>query len=257
MAVSKSTEKITNIIVSAGAAVVILGAWAKILHVNNPRILGQPFSDFMLTVGLLTEAFIFIVYAYLATQGYGLSDKAPAMASASGTPALASLDKMMQDADITPASLRGLSDNFQKLNTTVGGLKDVGDVVSATGDLTAKTKEAAGAIGGMKDAYQKAAETVGSFNIAANSTKEYHTQVQAMTKNLGSLNTMYELELQDSNNHLKALNKFYGNLVQVSESMQGSVEDAKTAHTQITSLAKNLGTLNNIYGNMINAMQGR
>jgi hypothetical protein len=29
MAVSKSTEKITNIIVSAGAAVVIFGAWAK------------------------------------------------------------------------------------------------------------------------------------------------------------------------------------------------------------------------------------
>jgi gliding motility-associated protein GldL len=257
MAVSKSTEKITNIIVSAGAAVVILGAWAKILHINNPRIGGQPFADFMLTVGLLTEAGIFIVYAYLASQGYGTSDHhAPAVA-ASGTPALASLDKMMQDADITPASLRGLSDNFQKLNSTVGGLKDVGDVVSATGDLTAKTKEAASAIGGMKDAYQTAAATVGSFNSAAEGAKEYHAQVQTMTKNLGSLNTMYELELQDSNNHLKALNKFYGNLVQVSESMQGSVEDAKTAHTQITSLAKNLGTLNNIYGNMINAMQGR
>jgi gliding motility-associated protein GldL len=250
MAVSKSTEKITNIIVSLGAAVVIFGAWAKILH--------QPYADLMLTIGLLTEAGIFLIYGYLASQGYGLSDHGPAAAkTASGTPALASLDKMMQDADITPASLRGLSDNFQKLNSTVGGLKDVGDVVSATGDLTAKTKEAANAIGGMKDAYQTAAATVGSFNSAAEGAKEYHAQVQTMTKNLGSLNTMYELELQDSNNHLKALNKFYGNLVQVSESMQGSVEDAKTAHTQITSLAKNLGTLNNIYGNMINAMQGR
>jgi gliding motility-associated protein GldL len=257
MAVSKSTEKITNIIVSAGAAIVILGAWAKILHISKPMIGNQPFADFMLTVGLLTEAGIFLVYAYLATQGYGLSDKAAASAMASGTPALASLDKMMQDAEITPASLRSLSDNFQKLNTTVGGLKDVGDVVSATGDLTVKTKEAAGVLGSMKDAYQQASASVSSFNSAAESTKHFHEQVQVMTKNLGSLNTIYELELQDSNNHLKALNKFYGNLVQASEAMQGSVDDAKAAHNQIASLAKNLGTLNNIYGNMINAMQGR
>ncbi|MBS4062968.1 MAG: gliding motility protein GldL [Chitinophagaceae bacterium] len=248
MAVSQSTEKISNIIVSIGAAVVIFGAWAKILHLS--------FADLMLTIGLLTEAGIFLVYAYLSTQGYGLH-AAETPAAAKGTPALASLDKMMQDAEITPSSLRSLSDNFQKLNATVGGIKEVGDVVSATGDLTAKTKEAATVLGGMKDAYQQAAASVNGFNLAAESTRNYHEQVQVMTKNLGSLNTIYELELQDSNNHLKALNKFYGNLVQASEAMQGSVEEAKAAHGQISNLAKNLGTLNNIYGNMINAMQGR
>lgn len=249
MAVSQSTEKISNIIVSLGAAVVIFGAWAKILHLS--------FADLMLTIGLLTEAGIFLVYAYLSTQGYGLHESPAPAAGKAGTPALASLDKMMQDADITPSSLRSLSDNFQKLNTTVGGIKEVGDVVSATGELSTKTKEAAAVLGGMKDAYQQASASVASFNSAAESTKQFHTQVENMTKNLSSLNTVYELELQDSSNHLKALNKFYGNLVQASEAMQGSVEDAKAAHNQISNLAKNLGTLNNIYGNMINAMQGR
>ena len=248
MAVSQSTEKITNIIVSVGAAVVIFGAWAKILHLS--------FADLMLTIGLLTEAGIFLVYGYLATQGYGLH-AAPEVAVAKGTPALASLDKMMQDAEITPSSLRSLSDNFQRLNTTVGGIKDVGDVVSATGELSSKTKEAAAVMSSMKDAYQQATASVASFNTAAESTKQFHIQVETMTKNLGSLNTIYELELQDSNNHLKALNKFYGNLVQASDAMQGSVEDAKAAHNQISALAKNLSSLNNIYGNMINAMQGR
>ncbi len=249
MAVSKTTEKITNIIVSVGAAVVIFGAWAKILHLS--------FADIMLTVGLLTEAGIFLVYGYLATQGYGMSDHSHAAASPKGTPALASLDKMLQDAEITPSSLRGLSDNFQKLNSTVSGIKDVSDVVASTGELSAKTKEATQSLTGMKDAYQQAAATVTSFNLAAEGTKAYHEQVQVMTKNLGSLNTIYELELQDTNNHLKSMNKFYGNLASASEAMQGSVEDAKKAHEQISTLARNLGTLNNIYGNMINAMQGR
>jgi gliding motility-associated protein GldL len=248
MAVSKSTEKITNIIVSAGAAVVIFGAWAKILHLS--------FADMMLTVGLLTEAGIFLVYAYLASQGYGMHDEHKT-AVAAGTPALASLDKMMSDADITPANLRSLGENFQKLNSTVGGIKDVSDVVSSTGQLSASSKEAAKVLDGMKDAYQQAASTVTSFNLAAEGTKAYHEQVQVMTKNLGSLNTIYELELQDTNNHLKAMNKFYGNLTQASEAMLGSVDDAKKAQEQIGSLARNLGTLNNIYGNMINAMQGR
>ena len=43
---SKSTEKLVNVIVCVGAAVVIFGAWAKILH--------KSFADIMLTVGLLT-----------------------------------------------------------------------------------------------------------------------------------------------------------------------------------------------------------
>lgn len=248
MAVSKSTEKITNIIVSGGAAVVIFGAWAKLLHLS--------FADVMLTIGLLTEAGIFMVYAYLATQGYGMSDHSHDAVPA-GTPALASLDKMLMQAEITPSSLKSLGENFQRLNTTVGGIKDVSDVVASTGELSAKSKEAAQVLSGMKDAYQQATATVSSFNLAAEGTKAYHEQVQVMTKNLGSLNTIYELELQDTNNHLKTMNKFYGNLASASEAMQGSVDDAKRAHEQITSLARNLGTLNNIYGNMINAMQGR
>ena len=83
------------------------------------------------------------------------------------------------------------------------------------------------------------------------------TEVQVLTKNLSSLNTIYELELQDTNNHLKAMNSFYSNLVQASETMQGSVVDAKKTQEQIALLAKNLGNLNNIYGNMLSAMQGR
>jgi hypothetical protein len=53
------------------------------------------------------------------------------------------------------------------------------------------------------------------------------------------------------------MNKFYSNLTQASEVMQGSVEDAHKAKDQIALLANNLGRLNNVYGNMLSAMQGR
>ena len=109
----------------------------------------------------------------------------------------------------------------------------------------------------MKNAYQGATHTITHFNNAAESTKQFHGQVQVLTKNLGSLNALYELELQDSNNHLKAMNNFYSNLAQASEAMNGSVADAKKTQEQVALLAKNLGNLNHVYGNMLSAMQGR
>jgi gliding motility-associated protein GldL len=81
--------------------------------------------------------------------------------------------------------------------------------------------------------------------------------VQILTKNLGNLNSIYELELQESNNHLKSLNTFYSNMAQASEVMVSTVDDARTTKEQINVLANNLGKLNQVYGNMLSAMQGR
>lgn len=247
---NKQTDRIVNIIVCVGAAVVIFGAWAKILH--------KPFADFMLTVGLLTEAAIFLVYALLPPPGNEMAKLAEALPKvSSGNPALASMDKMLAEADINPANMKRLSENFSKFGTTVEKMRDIADMQGATAEYTQKTKEAATALGSMKDAYQNATTTIGHFNSAAESTRQFHEQVQTLTKNLGSLNTIYELELQDTNNHLKAMNQFYGNLVNASQAMQGSVEDAKKTQEQISLLAKNLGNLNQVYGNMLAAMQGR
>ena len=44
-----------DVLVSAGAAVIIFAAWAKLTH--------QPFADNMLTIGMWTETAIFLVYA--------------------------------------------------------------------------------------------------------------------------------------------------------------------------------------------------
>jgi gliding motility-associated protein GldL len=249
---NKQTEKIVNIVVCVGAAVVIFGAWAKILH--------KPFADFMLTVGLLTEATIFLIYAFLPPPGQEmakLAEALPKMTGNHGNPALASMDKMLAEAEINPANMKRLSDNFSKFGTTIDKMGDIVDMHAVTADYTQKTKEAATALGTMKDAYQSATTTIGHFNNAADSTRQFHEQVQTLTKNLGSLNTIYELELQDTNNHLKAMNTFYSNLVQASQTMQGSVDDAKKTQEQITLLAKNLGNLNQVYGNMLAAMQGR
>jgi gliding motility-associated protein GldL len=78
--------------------------------------------------------------------------------------------------------------------------------------------------------------------------------VQLVSKNLAQLNAIYELELQDTNSHLKTMNKFYGSITQAMNNLTESVEDTKRYKTEISDLAKNLSNLNQVYGNMLSAM---
>jgi gliding motility-associated protein GldL len=84
--------------------------------------------------------------------------------------------------------------------------------------------------------------------------KAYHDQVNKLAKNLGSLNAVYELELQDSSAHLKSMNKFYQNLSLTMNNFNESLDDSKQFKDEVGRLAKNLGALNAIYGNMLAAM---
>lgn len=266
---SKKARGVLNVIFSIGAAVVIFGALAKIEHWGG--LLGRA-----LEVGMLTETFVFLLMALQpAEENYYWERVFPdlnmspdeerrlkgsykpqplALPVSGGQPALDQMDKMMRDADITPANLKRLGDNFQRLGTTVEKMQDVANVVSVTGEYAQRTKEASGALEKLRDVYGQAAHTFSSFTTSAQSAQAFHDQLQVMTKNLASLNAIYELELQDTNNHLKSMNKFYGNLTAASESMAGTIEDTKKTQQQVSLLARNLSSLNSVYGNMLSAM---
>jgi len=271
---TKQGKYIKNLIIGVGAGVVLLGALFKIQHWDG--------ANLMLTIGMCTEAFIFCLLGLLPphkdyyweryypnldenpnVEAYkkGVKFKPPVAplggGSGAGDSATLSLDKMLEEANINTPNLKRLNDNFQRFSQTVDQMKDITDVTAATGTYSQSAREAADALGQMKDTFLGASNTMSSFNNAADSTAQFHQQVQVLSKNLGSLNQIYEVELQDANNHLKAMNKFYGNLVNASEAMAASADDAQAAKDQIATLSRNLSSLNAIYGNMLSAMQGR
>jgi gliding motility-associated protein GldL len=240
-----------DVLVSAGAAVIIFAAWAKLTH--------QSYADVLLTVGMWTETGIFLIYAaieWIKPKHHEEDDEIPEPVKAGVSP-LASMDKMLQDAEINPSNLKKLGESFNKLHGTVANISDVSDVVKSTSDFGSRAKEATVAMSSMSAAFTASAASMSSFNNASEAAKGFHEQVQGLTKNLGSLNTIYELELKEANNHLKSLNNFYGKLNEASATMMSSVDDAAKAKDQISALANNLGKLNSVYGNMLSAMQGR
>jgi gliding motility-associated protein GldL len=250
-AIPPKVSKLVDVFVSIAAAIVIWGALRKIIHASD--------ADIWLKIGLTTEALVFLTYGilYIIYPAEKDSNHRSEVLVEAPKGALQSLDKAMIEADITPANLNRLGEGFKKLNTTITNMNDITDVVAATGDYTQKTREVTTALSQVKDAYVSAANSVGAFNAASDGARVFHDQIQVLTKNLSSLNTIYELELQESNNHLKALNSFYGKLAETATVMNNTSEDAKKVQAEIGSLANNLGRLNNVYGNMLSAMQGR
>lgn len=272
---TKQGKYFKNLIIGVGASVVLLGALFKIQH--------WPYASVMLTAGMITEAFIFALLGLLPPhkdyywerfypnidenphiEAYrkGIKFQQPTMANlgmggGNAPSATASLDKMLEEAKITPTNLSRLNENFQRFGQTVEQMKDITDVTAATGAYSQSARETADALGQMKNTFIGATKTMTAFNNAADDTAQFHQQVQVLSRNLGNLNQIYEVELQDANNHLKAMNKFYSNLLNASDAMAASADDAKAAREQIGLLSKNLGSLNQIYGNMLSAMQGR
>ena len=84
--------------------------------------------------------------------------------------------------------------------------------------------------------------------------KVYKDQVVTAGKNLAALNAVYELQLQDSNEHLKQTSRFYEGINELMGNLNASLDDTRKYRDEVAHLAQNLSKLNTVYGNMLSAM---
>lgn len=249
---SSSGKKIMNFVYGSAAAVVIVGALFKILH--------WPGADTMLIVGMLTEAFVFLISAFDApADDYEWERVYPALADENAAPEQStaidtSWSKSLNQLD---GNVFGeLSGTLQDLNYNVGKLSSVTDAAEYTNEYASKIREASDKIDSLNRSYSIAVDSMSGFANAATDAQSYHEQVQTITKNLSSLNSIYELELQDAKTHLKSLNQFYGSMTEAMASMSEASKDAQQYKQGMQELNRNLQRLNNVYGNMLSAMAG-
>ncbi|OGX89055.1 gliding motility protein GldL [Hymenobacter lapidarius] len=244
-----------------GAAVVIIGALFKIEHWKG--------ADEMLIVGLGTEAIIFFLSAFQPqskehdwslvypelNEGYDPSTGNNAIESSNAKGLTMKLDDMLKNANVTPEALTNLGQGLNRLSTTTSQLAQLGEATNVTDEYTKKVRTAADSLDKINVAYGNTVEAISAMSNATSDAKEYHLQVQNVTKNLGALNAVYEMELQDANTHLKSMNQFYGTLSNAMENMTQAGKDTEQFQKQVADLTGNLTSLNRVYGNMLNAMR--
>jgi gliding motility-associated protein GldL len=84
--------------------------------------------------------------------------------------------------------------------------------------------------------------------------KSYQQQLEVLNKNLSALNTVYELQKKGADEHIKESENLYKGLQGLMKDLTESAGDTKKYREQITKLNDNLSALNNVYGNMLAAM---
>ena len=147
--ISEKTNKIVNVIISLGAAVVIIGALAKIIHLS--------WADWALIVGLTTEAGIFVIYAFLPPPpvDHGGGTGGGKVDATELVHALNSVQKTVQDVsnnlgtiNSSTEGLSNLNNQFLSMSKTIeemnhfyGSLKDMSTAMSSTVQEAARTKE--------------------------------------------------------------------------------------------------------------------
>ena len=249
-----------------GAAVVIMGAMFKILHL--------PGGAAMLGIGLSTEAVIFFlsafepphkeldwtkVYPELAEDFAGAAVKPRITGAESAGPSDSvsqKMDHMLEKAKIGPELIESLGKGMQNIATNVKSMSGLSKAAAATEDYSKNVRTASQALTNMNKSYSEAMSAMSEMATASKDTKEYHDQVKNVTKNLGALNAVYEMELQDANSHVKAMQRFYSNVSTVMTSMEKAGKESEQFSGELKKLTGNLSSLNNIYGSMLTAMRG-
>ena len=172
------------------------------------------YSSEFLIAGLGTEAVIFFFSAFEKTHEEPEWERVyPELGHA-----------MTDPANMTPS---------QQLDTALEKAKIDNELIESLND----------GLRSFGEASTKLNETIS----AASGISEYNDQIQEGIKNMNALNSLYELQLQTSNQQMEATTMFLQNL-------QSSVEDSKKFQEQVSQLAVNLEQMNKVYGNMLTAM---
>jgi gliding motility-associated protein GldL len=268
-----------------GASVVIIGALFKIQH--------WPLAGEMLTLGLLTEAVIFFFSAFeplheeidwslvypelagipedetpeIAAQGgkYHGGGGGGGIGGGVGSVALAKFDEMLEKSEISPDLFQKLGVGMKKLSESTANMNSMGDVSAASSKYMSTINNANDSLGKLSESYQSTAKMVNdsnstyramadSLSVIEAGGKSYQQQLESLNKNLSALNAVYELQRKGADNHLKESDSLYKGIQGLMNDLSESAGDTKKYREQITKLNDNLSALNNVYGNMLAAM---
>ena len=197
------SKKAMNFAYGMGAAVVIVGALFKIIHLE----LGPLTGNRMLTVGLLVEAFIFALSAfepvdneldwslvYPELNGGVAKDKKDKPADAQGILSQ-KLDAMLKEAKIDGELMSSLGNSIKNFEGAAKAISPTVDSISATKKYSEELSMAAAQMESLNSLYKVQLESA-SRNAEANkeiaeNAGKLKEQMQSMTANIASLNNVY------------------------------------------------------------------
>ena len=271
---SKGYKNFMSKLYGIGAAVVIMGALFKIVHL--------PYANEMLMVGLTTEALIFffssfepphvepdwsLVYPELAGMYHDGKPGSPGSIrkTSSGKSVTQDLDDMLSKAKIGPELIESLGEGMRKMSDNVSKMSNVASTGVAAEDFVKNITDAGKSAGELSSSYKKVSDVL---QQDASTVGEFSTSVKSAAVSAGTLATVYNDVSVAIKKEMNATESFSNSLSTATDSANRLAEkynvsaemlsksaemlnfsalDSKAYNDQLQKISANLAALNTIY----------
>lgn len=278
-------QRLFNFAYSIGAAIVIWGALFKILHL--------PGGNTLLCIGMGTEVLMFILTAFdRPPKEYHWEDVFPELdnkdsettgrraiggggtvyvGGGNGNAAYAG-DAAAREAVGLPAGIEiseddrlALSESIQRMSTAAEQLSKMAELTTATQDYLAQmaaistqmeqlrqTTESLNAVSNvLLESYR--AITENSSSITENS-RGYIDRMSDLNRNLGGLNTIYEIQLKSVSTQLESIDRVNRGIKDIRDMYEKSASQSARYCEETEKMARYMQQLNQVYEKMLHAM---
>jgi gliding motility-associated protein GldL len=196
------------------------------------------------------------------------------------------LDDMLSKAKIGPELIESLGKGLQNLSETAGQLGKVTNAAEASETFIKNVTGASEAVSDLSSSYRKTADylnkdlmvsgeylanvqdAASAVSTLSNIYKEtavaltsgdssYLTELKTMASSLSSINALYELQIQNSTAQLESTKQVQEKIDNLVVNFADTAENVLRYKEQVNALSKKVTALNDIYGNMLAAMQTR
>jgi len=201
------------------------------------------------------------------------------------------IENLLGDAQLNENTLKNIGTVLEKLNVAASGIADLTGASAVTQEFLNNIKAAAGSVGNMNQTYNLTAQSIkesasalanaysqsaeqitrsgndvtgsymkiveaikGEHDLISQSGRAHEQHLEALNKNLSALNAVYELQVKEGTDHLKGTQKVYSGIEEMILKLKDSIDETSRYKEEIVKLRDNLSSLNNIYGNMLSAM---
>lgn len=282
---SDKGKRVLNFFYSWGAAVVILGAMFKLLHL--------PYGDSMLAAGMITEFLVFFVFGFeKPTMDYQWEEVFPVLksknpmdrpagfssnsggsheeANGNGNGIQVNVGEVTRSAGL--GALDVSEDDAKNLSESIKKLSGAADQISKMAELTEATQHYLEQLSSMSDKMQAFSQVTSSLtnvsdtllnsykSITDNSdginqhSRGYVQQMEMLNRNISGLNTIYEIQLKSISSQIDTIEHINGGLNRIKDLYDGSVVDSSVFRSETEKMAQQLAQLNQVYGRLLQAM---
>lgn len=171
-------------------------------------------------------------------------------------------DALVADIESTEAyhdNIKSASEAAASLSTSYQGAAEaMANDMTVTGEFNRSVVEATEKANMLAQEYANSIETMRqtteALNLSGVDGNNYNEELNKVSSNLAALNAVYELQLQSSNEQVEASVKIQDSMTQFLDKIQMSIDTTKQYEEGVAVLASNVDSLNQVYGNMLAAM---